>query len=110
MDAALYITSARIVDRPVENLYFATTSGFVFAACSGRRSHPMFGLITTISPFEMNFFMPPKASMAARVIVAGFGPVAIMRSDFAAAAQVPLRISRDAGIEKPIPAIAAVLL
>ena len=69
----------------------------------------MFGFITTISPFEMNFFMPPKASMAARVIVAGFDPVAIMRSDFAAASQVSVRISRDAGIEKTIPAMAAVL-
>jgi hypothetical protein len=56
----------------------------------------------------MNFFMPPKASMAASVIVAGFDPVTIMRSDFAAASQVSVRISRDAGIEKTIPAMAAV--
>ena len=57
----------------------------------------------------MNFFMPPKASMAARVIFAGFGPVAVTRSDCAAASQAPVRISKDAGIENPIPAIAAVL-
>ena len=32
----------------------ATSSGLVLAACSGARSQPMFGLITTTSPRETN--------------------------------------------------------
>ena len=59
---------------PASNASFttsATTSGFVFAAWTGIRSHPMFGFTATTSPFETNRFMPPSASMARRTSSAG---------------------------------------
>jgi hypothetical protein len=59
---------------PASNASFttsATTSGFVFAACTGMRSQPMFGLIATTSPFETKRFIPPSAATARRVSSAG---------------------------------------
>src|SRR5512134_881753 len=41
-----------------------TTSGCVFAACSGVRSQPMLGLTTTTSPRATNTPIPPSAATA----------------------------------------------
>ena len=42
----------------------ATRSGLVFAACSGVRSHAMFGFSATTSPCAMNRPIPPRSSKA----------------------------------------------
>ena len=55
----------------------ATTSGFVLAACSGRRFQPMLGLMTTRSPRWTKRPMPPMASTARRTFCAGSEPRAM---------------------------------
>src|SRR3972149_12040054 len=51
-----------------------TTSGSVLAACSGVRSHPMFGLRTTTSPRDRIVLIPPSASTALRTFSAALEP------------------------------------
>jgi hypothetical protein len=48
----------------------ATTSGLVFAACSGRRSQPILGLTTTTSPRETKVSIPPRAAITTEVSAA----------------------------------------
>ena len=52
----------------------ATTSGSVFAPCSGVRSQAMFGLTRTVSPRFTNRSIPPSAATAARTRQAGSLP------------------------------------
>src|SRR3972149_3441996 len=51
-----------------------TTSGSVLAACSGVRSHPIFGLRTTTSPRDRIVLPPPSASTALRTLPAALAP------------------------------------
>ncbi len=52
----------------------ATMSGLVLAPCSGVRSQPTFGLMSTTSPRETNRPMPPSSSTARRASDPGISP------------------------------------
>ena len=76
--ASLQLTSVTMTEPAPAALHSrtisATTSGFVVAACSGSRSHAMFGLTTTVSPRETNRAMPPKSRSRARRARRGWPP------------------------------------
>ncbi len=64
--------------------------------------------MTTMSPLDMNFFIPPNASIADLVISEGKAPLATTRSVFSDASTVLKSGSKLCGTVSPIPLIAAI--
>src|SRR5690554_8118098 len=66
----------------------ATSLGLVFAAISTGWSQPILGLMQTLSPLFMKFFIPPISSIALRNIASGSPPITATRSYLAVALMV----------------------